>query len=156
MLPEFVRTSTWNVWNAQNALWSRAFGPSITRNLITRVLTICHVKRTRNPAPEQKRFDLPSLSPAHNLWLLLVFIQNVYPNPLFQSCNPVFPLILNSKPSPDLLVCWVLTGIKVLIRYWTCEVYWHSMPSRLNIINEFLICSKSHQLFKIASFLFRL
>ena len=51
----------------------RPFGPSITRNLITRVLTICHVKLTQSTALEQKRFDLRSLSPAlRNLWLLLV------------------------------------------------------------------------------------
>ena len=50
----------------------RPFGPSITRNLITRVLTICHVKLFRT-ALEQKRFDLRSLSPAlRNLWLLLI------------------------------------------------------------------------------------
>ena len=30
-------TSTKNEWNAQNPIWSRAFGPSISRNLITRV-----------------------------------------------------------------------------------------------------------------------
>ena len=33
-------TSTKNEWNAQNPIWSRAFGPSITRNLITRVLSL--------------------------------------------------------------------------------------------------------------------
>ena len=36
----------------------------VTRNLITRVLTICHVKLTQSTAMEQKRFDLRSLSPA--------------------------------------------------------------------------------------------
>ena len=47
------------------------FGPSITRNLLTRVLTICHVKLTQSTALEQKRFDLRLLSPAlRNLWLL--------------------------------------------------------------------------------------
>ena len=46
---------------------------STTRNLITRVLTICHVKLMQSTALEQKRFDLLSLSPTlHNLWLLLV------------------------------------------------------------------------------------
>ena len=64
-------TSTKNEWNTQNAK-SRAFGPSITRNLITRFLTICHVKLTQSTALEQKRFDLRSLSPTlRNLWLLL-------------------------------------------------------------------------------------
>ena len=32
--------------------------------LITRVLTICHVKLTQSTALKQKRFDLRSLSPA--------------------------------------------------------------------------------------------
>ena len=51
----------------------RPFGPSITRNLLTRVLTICHVKLTQSTALEQKRFDLRALSPALcNLWLSLV------------------------------------------------------------------------------------
>ena len=49
------------------------FWLSITRNLILRVLTICHVKLKQSTAQEQKRFDLRSLSPAlRNLWLLLV------------------------------------------------------------------------------------
>ena len=62
------RTSTKNFWNAQNALWSRTSGPTITCNLITRVLTTCHMKLTQRTAAEQKRFDLRSLSPAlHNL-----------------------------------------------------------------------------------------
>ena len=53
----------------------RASGPSITRNRLTRVLTICHVKLTQSTSLEQKRFDLRSLSPAlRNLWLLLVLI----------------------------------------------------------------------------------
>ena len=51
---------------------SRAFGTSISRNLITRVLTIYHVKLTRSTVFAQKRFDLRSMSPAlRNLWLLL-------------------------------------------------------------------------------------
>ena len=64
-----------NEWNAQNAIWSRAFGPSITRYLSTRVLTICHVKPMQSTAMQQKRFDIRSLSPTlRNLWLLLVSI----------------------------------------------------------------------------------
>ena len=48
---------------------------SITRYLITRVLTICHVKRTQSTALEQKRFDLRLLSPAlRNLWLFIVLV----------------------------------------------------------------------------------
>ena len=43
---------------------------STTRNLITHVLTICHIKLMQRTALEQKRFDLLTLSPTlHNLWL---------------------------------------------------------------------------------------
>ena len=70
----FVSTSTNNEWNAQKAVWSRAFRPSTHCNLITLVLTICHVKLTQSTAFKQKRLDLRSLSPAlPNLWLLLIF-----------------------------------------------------------------------------------
>ena len=34
------------------------FGLSITRNLVTRVLTICHVKLPQSTTMEQNRFDL--------------------------------------------------------------------------------------------------
>ena len=72
MWPAFVWTSTKNEWNAQNAIWSPAFGLSNPRNLITRVLTLCHVKLTQSTLLEQKRFNLRSLLPAlRNLWLLL-------------------------------------------------------------------------------------
>ena len=50
----------------------RTFGPSITHKLITRVLTIRHVKLAQTTALEQKRFDLRSLSPTfRNFWFLL-------------------------------------------------------------------------------------
>ena len=43
---------------------------STTHNLITHVLTICHIKLMQRTALEQKRFDLLTLSPTlHNLWL---------------------------------------------------------------------------------------
>ena len=72
MQPVCVWTSTKNVWNTQNALELRAFVPPITRNLITRVLTICRAKLTQSTTPRQKCFDLRSLSPAlRNLWLSL-------------------------------------------------------------------------------------
>ena len=64
------------VWNSLHA-----FGPSITRNLITRVLTICQVKLTESTALKQKRFDLRSLSPAlcnlRSLLFLLIFSDGV-------------------------------------------------------------------------------
>ena len=69
-----IWSSTENEWNASHAIWSHAFRPSITCDLITHVLTICHVKLTQSTVFEQKCFDLPSLSPAlRNLWLLLVY-----------------------------------------------------------------------------------
>ena len=53
--------------------WSCVIWPSTSCNLITRVLTVCHVKLTQNTALQQKCFDLQLLSPAlPNLWLLLV------------------------------------------------------------------------------------
>ena len=59
--------------DAQNAILLRVFGPSITRYLITRVLTICHVKLMQSSAMEKRRFDHRLLSPAlRNLGLLLV------------------------------------------------------------------------------------
>ena len=55
----------------------RAFGPSITRNLITRVWTIWYVKLTQSTALEQKRFDLPSLLAAlRNLLVVTSFSHN--------------------------------------------------------------------------------
>ena len=39
-----VWTSIKNEWNVQNAVWTRVSRPSTPRKLITRVLTICHVK----------------------------------------------------------------------------------------------------------------
>ena len=58
-----------------NGMRNTNVGPSITRNLITHVLTICHVKLTQCKAMKQKRFDLQSLSPAlRNLWLLEITI----------------------------------------------------------------------------------
>ena len=56
---------------------SRAFRSSTPRILITRVLTICHMKLTQSTALEQleqKRLDFRSLSPVLvllNLWLLV-------------------------------------------------------------------------------------
>ena len=62
MWQAFVWTSSENERNAQNAIWSRAFGLFFTRNLITRVLTICHVQLPQSIM----------MSPAlRNLWLLL-------------------------------------------------------------------------------------
>ena len=67
--PAFVWISTRNEWNAQNAIWSHAFGFAVSRNLITHVLTIPHVKLTQSRMMEQKSFVLRSLSPAlRNLW----------------------------------------------------------------------------------------
>ena len=68
-------TSTKNEWNAQNAIWSRAFGPSITRNFITRVLT------TQSTAMEQKRIKKPDrrlpnvFAVTLDLWPLVIAIR---------------------------------------------------------------------------------
>ena len=81
MQPAFVWTSSKKEWNPHNAIWSRAFRLSITRNLIKRVLTTPLVKLTQrtlgHPVMEQKRFDPRSLPSAlRNLWLLLVLNSN--------------------------------------------------------------------------------
>ena len=68
-------TSTKNEWNAQNAIWSRAFGLSITRNFITRVLT------TQSTAMEQKRKKKPDrrlpnvIAVTLDLWPLVIAIR---------------------------------------------------------------------------------
>ena len=61
-------------WNAQKGVWSCAFWPSTSCNLILHVLTICHEKPTQSThCVGAKTFNLWSLSPALcNLWLLLV------------------------------------------------------------------------------------
>ena len=57
----------------------RAFPPSNPRNLITRVLTICHEKHTQSThCVGAKAFELRSLSPALcNLFLLLVYLWGI-------------------------------------------------------------------------------
>ena len=57
MQPAFVWTPTNNEWNEQNPIWSSVSRPSTTRSLISRDLTICHVKFTQSTALEQKGFD---------------------------------------------------------------------------------------------------
>ena len=44
-----IWTSTKNEWNAQNAILSCAFPPSTPHNLITHVLTICHLAKAFGP-----------------------------------------------------------------------------------------------------------
>ena len=83
------------------------------RNLITRVLTNCHMKRTQSTAIEQKRFDLRSLSPALcNLCLLLVILCFSLPTCHEKSWGPLvshFTLCLFSfqQDHPD---AWSLIG----------------------------------------------
>ena len=52
-----------NEWNAQNAIWSRAFGLFITRNVITRVDYLSRETYAKHN-DGAKAFDLRSLSPA--------------------------------------------------------------------------------------------
>ena len=100
MQSAFVWTPTKNVWNAQNPLLSPTFGRSITCNLITRVLTICHVKLTQSTVLELKRFDLRSLSPALlNHWLLLVFDSYPVETPRKEPVHPKKQLKLPLKPT---------------------------------------------------------
>ena len=57
MLPPCVWTSTKNEWNAQNAVWSRAFRTSTPSHLITRVLTVCQWNLSKIPVWGAKAFD---------------------------------------------------------------------------------------------------
>ena len=57
-----------------NGIQRTQFGSSVTRNMITFVWTIHHVKLAQSTTLELKRFHLASLLPAlRNLWLFLVF-----------------------------------------------------------------------------------
>ena len=56
-----------------NSIWSRAFGPSISRNRIRRVLSFYQVKLTQSAAFEEPRSKAWN-SPPLPLWLLLVTI----------------------------------------------------------------------------------
>ena len=69
------------------------FEPSITRNLITRVLTICHAKLRQSTALGQKRFELRSLSPVlSNLCLLLVLTSDrLFKFDILSFMNPTTP-----------------------------------------------------------------
>ena len=72
MWPACVWTSTKNEWNAQNAVWSRAFRISTPSHLITRVLTVCQWNLSKSSV--WLRLDLRSLLPAlRNLWSLQVY-----------------------------------------------------------------------------------
>ena len=61
-----IWTSTENEWIASPAIWSHAFGPSVTCNLITHVLTIYHVKL-------ESVLTFDRCHPHSNCWLLLVY-----------------------------------------------------------------------------------
>ena len=79
MKPAFV----WNEWNVQNAIWSRAFRPSVSFNLITRDLTI--FQKLRKSQRCSKSVWTADRCCPRSLWLLLVTSQS-YPLDLI-SCN---------------------------------------------------------------------
>ena len=81
----FIWTSTKDEWNAQNLIWSHAFGLSITHNLITHVLTISHMKLTQSTA-----MDLWSLLPT--LRKPLVIASYCYYYLYFQNSKPFFTI----------------------------------------------------------------
>ena len=111
MQPAFVRTSTKNEWNAQSVIWSRSFGRSITCNLMTRVLTICHVKLTQSTDMKQKRFELRLLLPAlRNLWLLL---DNIYMHLLRMT------LLVNTTYKPFLWPLTAWTELEIVLSIFT-------------------------------------
>ena len=72
---KYVASLIWTYTKIMNGTQSdHAFGPSITRNLITRVLTIYRVKLTQSKAFGQKRLDLRSLSPAPLVTTCLIIL----------------------------------------------------------------------------------
>ena len=97
--PAFIWTSTQNEWNAHNTIWSRVFGPSITRNLIMHVLNICQVRLTQSTG-QQKCFNLQSLLLTfHNFWLkLLVIFQFIYSNTPFLELSFLSLFLLSFLP----------------------------------------------------------
>ena len=99
MQPAFVRTSTKNEWNVQKAIRSRAFGLSIPRYLITRVLTICHVKLMQSTTMEQKRFDLRYLA-----WHIDFYDLGQAKRRTFHETNQTLTQV---DPNQVKIVCWV-------------------------------------------------
>ena len=107
--------------NVPNAIWSCTFLSSTPCNLITRVLTICHLKLTQITALEQKRLDLRSLSPVlRNLWLLLVYIRrfSVYLSYFFILLFLLY-LVLNTHFINCIICKYAIqsSGYKVLVIY---------------------------------------
>ena len=70
---KYVASLIWTYTKIMNGTQSD-HGPSITRNLITRVLTIYRVKLTQSKALGQKRLDLRSLSPAPLVTTCLIIL----------------------------------------------------------------------------------
>ena len=90
------------------------------RNLITPVLTNCHMKLTQSTVVEQKRFDLLSLSLALcNLWLLLVI--------LFFSSNLSWKTVEASLSATLHLACFPFNRIIQTRGHWLGIFIW---PSR--------------------------
>ena len=86
---------------------------STESNLITRVLTNCHLKLTQSTAKEQKRFDLRSLSPALcNLLLLLLILFFSLPTCHEKKLRPLgqplytLPVFRSTGSSRRLVVDW--------------------------------------------------
>ena len=91
------------------------------RNLITRVLTNCHIKLTQSTAKEQKRFDLRSLSPALcNLWV-------VTSNTLFFTSNLSWKKVEASWSATLHLACFPFNRIIQTRGRWLEIFIW---PSR--------------------------
>ena len=97
--------------NQQKVLTHACFNLLQPSNLITHVLTICHVKRMQSTALEQKCLDLWLLSPATpycNPWLWLVIT-----------------IFFTSKPLP-VTFCFIINGWFSGVGHWTCiNAYFH-------------------------------
>ena len=76
--------------------------------ILSRVLTICHIKLTQRPAPEQKHFDLRLLSPAlRNLYNLqtLFLHSSKQPTPVTDTCFVSSGCLITRASTYCLLFC---------------------------------------------------
>ena len=108
------------------------------RNLITRVLTNCHMKRTQSTAIEQKRFDLRSLSPALcNLCLLLVILCFSLPTCHEKKLRPLgqplytLSVFLSTGSSRRVVADWESSFGQAGVGAWAEEI-WANLKATFN------------------------
>ena len=108
------------------------------RNLITRVLTNCHIKLTQSTAKERKRFDLKSLSPALcNLWVVtsntLFFTSNLSWKKLRPLGQPLYtlPVFRSTGSSRRVVADWKSSFGQAGVGAWAEEI-WANLKATFN------------------------